>query len=58
MTHEEKIAILDERFIEHRINSDSILECLCHMTTFAGDDCSEWFPADEVIEWDDYTINR
>jgi len=50
MTQEEKIAILEENLIEYEVGADGSIRGLCKMTTFAGDDCSEWLEADELIE--------
>lgn len=50
MTKLEKIKILDENNIEHFIDKTGTLMALCKMSTFAGDDCSEWVDASDMIE--------
>lgn len=50
MTKLEKTKILDENNIEHYIDNSGTLMALCKMSTFTGDDCSEWIDASEMIE--------
>lgn len=50
MTKLDKIKILDENSIKHEINSKGEVIALCKMSTFAGDDCSEWISFDEMID--------
>ena len=49
MTKLEKAKLLDELGIEWEITNSGEMICLVKMTTFAGDDCSEWLNAGDVI---------
>lgn len=51
MTKLDKIAFLEENGIEWFISKHTgILYGLCKMSTFTGDDCSEWIEFDEIVE--------
>lgn len=50
MTNQEKIEFFDERDIEWQISGDGNMDALCRMSTWCGDDCSEWIDANAVIE--------
>jgi hypothetical protein len=49
MSIEEKIEILEDNGIEHYVDANGELMALYKMSTFAGDDCSEWLNADELV---------
>lgn len=49
MTTEEKIQVLEDNGIEYYIDKDGELMALYRMSTFAGDDCSEWLNTDEIV---------
>lgn len=48
MTQQEKINILENNDIEYTIHNGELL-CLYKMSTFTGDDCSEWLNADDLV---------
>lgn len=49
MSNKEKIQTLEENYIEYDFDLDGNVIGLWKMTTFAGDDCSEWLPFDDII---------
>lgn len=49
MSIEEKIHVLEDNDIPYFINDQGELIALYKMSTFAGDDCSEWLNADEIV---------
>lgn len=49
MTTEEKIQVLEDNDIPYFIDDRGELMALYRMSTFAGDDCSEWLNADEIV---------
>lgn len=50
MTKLEKSKILDDLGMEWKITETGEMICLVKMSTFAGDDCSEWLNAEETIK--------
>lgn len=48
MTKLEKIKILDDH-LQYEITKSGELIALCKMSTHTGDDCSEWIPANDMI---------
>jgi hypothetical protein len=45
-----QIRFLEDNLIEWELSADGELMALAKMSTFAGDDCSEWLSATDVIE--------
>lgn len=50
LTQDEQIEILEDNSIQYEISNSGELIALWRMSTFAGDDCSEWMPATDVVE--------